>query len=95
MPSKEYHQKDPAKDLEEALVACQWSRAVSRTDTKGLWEKGRSRLYVDEIGVFLYRLLGDCWVRTAGLSHNRIKVLHLRERVIRFDDFEIDLITGN
>ena len=90
MPNNEVYQKDPARDLEEVLRDCFWNKVAP-----GLWEKSRSRLLVDHIGIFLYRLLAGWWVRTAGLSHNRIKVLHLRERVIRFDDFEIDLITGN
>lgn len=83
--AKENYSKDPAKELEGVLRSCYWRRAG-----KGLWEKEACRLYIDEIGCFLYRLLNNRWVRTHGRSHNLIT--HLPERRIRFDDFTLNLL---
>jgi hypothetical protein len=84
--NNENYQKSPDKGLEKVLQVCEWERMGP-----GLWEKGRSRLMVDNVGLFLYRLLAGAWVRSAGLSHDLIQVSHLRERVIYFQDFKINL----
>ena len=59
------------------LDSCRWVR-----EEEGLWENDKSRLLVDGTGVFLFRAdvvnpTGSWrrvrgWVRTAGLSHDRI-----------------------
>lgn len=90
MANNENYQKDPGPKLEAILQACQWEQVGP-----GLWEKGCSRLSVDNVGIFLYRrfLEGFLWVRTFGLSHNRIT--HLSKRIIHFDgDHLLDLTTG-
>ena len=88
MAGNEDHRKNPSRDLIEALVECGWQYVGP-----GLWEKGESRLFVDHIGVFLYRRVAGLWKQTHGLSYSRI--IHLPERVIRFDaDYSLDLLTG-
>jgi hypothetical protein len=72
---------------------------VNRFDLKagrwvepGLWEKGQSRLLVDEIGIFLYQFKNGTWVRTHGLSHD---LIFPRKREIIFTDgSKLDLLTG-
>lgn len=86
MSNNENYQRHPDKALEKVLRDCGWENAGP-----GLWEKKCCRLCIDDTGVFLYRLLAGWWVRTAGLSHDLITVSHLRERVIHFQDFEINL----
>jgi hypothetical protein len=85
----EDYSKNRSKKLEETLRACAWKRVGS-----GLWEKEGFRLYVDDIGIFLYRLSysdgWSCWRRTHGLSHNLIT--HLPECLIRFDGFTLNLL---
>lgn len=88
MPGVENYQKNPEKKLVRVLAACEWEQVGD-----GLWEKGESRLYVDNIGCFLYRILTGQWIRAAGCSHNRVR--HLKERRIKFDDFNINLLTGD
>jgi hypothetical protein len=82
--------RDRAADLEELLQACLWERMGP-----GLWEKGRSRLLVDEIGAFLYRLQPQRgWVRDAGLAHMHMR--HLRDRLMYFPNGrKLDLLTGD
>ena len=88
MANNESYEAEPGEYLEKILEGCAWCRVESRT-----WEMGRSRILVDEIGIFLYRDFGGrVWVRTAGLSHNRIR--HLKKRFIQFNEFTIDLLTG-
>ena len=88
MAGNEDHRKNPSRDLIEILVDCQW-----RHVGLGLWEKGRSRLLVDNIGVFLYRCQDGFWLRMHGLSHPRI--VDLPKRVIWFDvTCPLDLTTG-
>jgi hypothetical protein len=79
-----------AADLEGLLEACLWERVEP-----DLWEKGRSRLRVDEIGVFLYRLYAkQGWVRTAGQAHMGMR--GLPDRLIYFPDgFILNLLTGD
>ena len=81
--------RDLAADLEELLQACLWERVG-----KGVWEKGRSRLRVDELGCFLYRLHPQRgWVRETGLCHMHMR--HLPERLMYFpNDRRLDLLTG-
>jgi hypothetical protein len=82
------HRKNPSRDLEEILVECGWQYVGL-----GLWEKGRSRLLVDNIGAFLYHFQDGFWHRIHGISHSRINVLP--KRVIWFDvNCSLDLITG-
>lgn len=92
MPGVENYQRHPGKKLECVLAACGWKQVGD-----GLWEKGRSRLFIDIVGVFLYRwrplFRPPCWLRVAGLSHNLIR--HLPDRLIKFDDFTLNLLTGN
>lgn len=78
MPGVENYHKHPGQKLEDVLEACLWVKVG-----RGLWEKGQSRLYVDNVGIFLYRFLGGAWVRTHGLAHNRI---FPHARVIVFKD---------
>jgi hypothetical protein len=84
--NNENYQSNPDKALEKVLRECEWERVGP-----GLWQKGKTRFLVDDVGIFVYRLLSGLWVRTAGLSHDLITVGHLRERVLYFQDFEIDL----
>jgi hypothetical protein len=91
MANNENYETVPGEALEKVLESCRWCRV--RGGERRLWEMGRSRILVDEIGIFLYRDFGgQVWVRTAGLSHNRIR--HLRKRFLQFDGFTIDLLTG-
>lgn len=84
MANNENYQRDPAKELEQVLRTCGWKRIE-----RGLWEKKACRLYVDEIGIFLYRLYNSQWVRTRGRSHNLIT--HLTDLIIYFDDSTLHL----
>lgn len=90
MSNNESYERDQGLALEKVLETCHWMRV--RGGEPRLWEQGRSRIIVDHIGIFLYHNLGGNWVRIAGLSHNRIN--HLRERIMVFDDFTLDLYTG-
>jgi len=82
--NNENYSRDQAKKLEKVLQACGW-RQIER----GLWEKGHGRLYVDEIGIFLYQFHNGQWLRTHGRSHNLIT--HLNDLIIHFDDFTLYL----
>lgn len=88
--ANENYERDQGVALEKVLETCGWRRV--RNGEPRLWEMGRSRILVDHIGIFLYRNLGGNWARVAGLSHNRTN--HLRECVMAFDDFTLDLYTG-
>jgi hypothetical protein len=88
VPSENYG-LNPALRLEEVLKACLWKQIDA-----GLWQMDRSRLLVDHIGIFYYQLLGGLWVRVSGISYNYIKILHLRERNILFENFILDLLAG-
>jgi hypothetical protein len=75
-------------DLEKILQECQWEKIDEH-----LWEKGRSRLWVDWVGIFFYRFQDQQWFRVAGLAHNRLR--HLSDRLIIFcDDSRLNLLTG-
>jgi hypothetical protein len=89
--ANENYEQNQGRVLERVLETCHWMRV--RGKELRLWEMGRSRILVDHIGIFFYRNLGGSWVRTAGLAHNRI--CHLPDRFIKFDDFTIDLLTGD
>jgi hypothetical protein len=93
------NQKNPGRKLEKFLEVHQWERVTDRfyLETSrwqrfesGLWEKGRSRLLVDNIGVFLYRLKNGAWVRTQGLSHDLVS----QEEIVFQDGSTLDLLTG-
>ena len=88
--ANENYERDQGEMLEKVLENCGWRRI--RGGEPRLWGKGRSRILVDHIGIFLYRYLGVNWVRIAGLSHNRIN--RLRECVMVFNNFTLDLYTG-
>ena len=88
--ANENYERDQGLALEKVLQACDWQ--LVRNGEPRLWEMGRSRILVDHIGIFLYRNLGGNWVRTAGLSHNYIN--HLRAHILVFNDFTLDLYTG-
>lgn len=90
MGGLENYDRNPGRRLEGILQACLWEQIAP-----GIWEKSRSRLYVDSVGIFLYRKTGEVWVRIYGLSHSRITASMLRERVIFFPDFKLDLHTGD
>ena len=82
--SNESYDKSPAETLVKRLKAAGWE---SRRG--GLWEKGRHRIYVDGIGIFLYRLLSGAWVRTHGLTYNHI----LTKDSIRFlDGYKLNIL---
>jgi hypothetical protein len=70
VPGVENYQRHPGKNLERVLATCDWKEV-----SPGLWWKGNSRLYVDAVGVFLYRQTNGAWAKTRGLSHNRIFLL--------------------
>jgi hypothetical protein len=75
VPGVENYQRHPGKKLERVLATYDWEQVGP-----GLWWKGNSRLYVDAVGVFLYRIQighGVRWVRTHGLAHNRIFNPHI------------------
>ena len=84
------HEQDLAADLEELLKSCLWERVGP-----DFWEKGSSRLRVDGIGVFLYRLYPQRgWVRTAGQVHMGMR--GLPDRLLYFPDgFVLNLLTGD
>jgi hypothetical protein len=86
VPNNENYQRSPDKAIEGVLRDCGWECVFP-----GLWQKDKTRLFVDDVGIFLYRLLSGYWCRTAGLSHDLIQISHLRERVLYFQGFEINL----
>lgn len=92
MPGVEDYHKYPGRKLETALDLWGWKRIDD-----GLWEKGQSRLYVDHVGVFLYRVKwvtpkSGWWRKTHGLAHNRI---FPNDRLITFRDLStLNLLTG-
>ena len=91
MPGIENYQRHPGKKLERVLAACGWEQVGD-----GLWWKESSRLYVDMVGVFLYRIqigFGVTWRRTHGLSHNLIP--HKARRITFKDLSVLDLVTGD
>lgn len=82
MPKRnENYVKDPVRKLNQILRACHWKRIRPR-----LWEKGTCRIFVDAVGIFLYRLQAVRWVRTQGLSFSDFQPKYLAERYIRFID---------
>ena len=90
--NNEVYVKDPVEALEDILEACLWERVAPH-----LWEKGRSRIFVDEIGIFLFRGYRNYkparWVRTHGLAHLYIR--HLPQLFILFpDEYKLNLLTG-
>ena len=88
MANNEIYKSNPAADLEDILESCLWSRV-----SHGLWEKGRSRLLVDETGCFYFRWYPPHWVRLYGRPHNLLR--HLPDRIIKFDDtYTLDLLSG-
>jgi hypothetical protein len=83
---RDLNKSNPARELAKILEGCFWDRLPG-----GLWQKGETTLYMDEVGVFLYYQM----VRTHGLSHNRIRPRDLRNRMIQFRDGKrLDLLTG-
>ena len=92
MPGDENCQRHPGNKLERVLATYGWEQVGD-----DLWQKGQSRLYVDGVGVFLYRVTwvtpkSGVWRRTHGLSHNLIPQ---RARRIVFKDMStLDLLTG-
>lgn len=91
MANNETYKADPAADLAEVLEACLWERV-----RPGLWEKGRSRLLVDHVGLFHFRLYDNQWVRIAGLSHNNFLPKHRAENYIKFPgSHKLNLLTGD
>lgn len=90
MSNNESYELHPGDALEKAIEACHWRRV--RGGEPRLWELCQSRILVDHIGIFIYRKIGGSWVRIAGLSHNHIR--HLPDRLIKFNDFTMDLMTG-
>ena len=89
MPGVENYHKHPDKDLEVVLRACAWEKVGA-----GLWQKGASRLFVDVVGVFFYRLINHRWQRTHGLTHNRI-TLGPHNAIVFRDGGRLDLRTGD
>ena len=90
VPGDENYQRHPDKKLERMLAAYGWEQVGD-----DLWWKGSSRLYVDAVGVFLYRIeigFGVIWRRTHGLSHNLIP--HRARRITFKDMSTLDLLTG-
>jgi len=84
LSNNESYDKSPAERLGKRLWAADW-----RQIQKGLWQRGRHRLYVDGIGIFLYRLLHGQWVRTHGLTYNHI----LTKDSIRFlDGYKLNIL---
>jgi len=86
MSNNESYVRSPVKAITNLLRELDW-RPIER----GLWEKGKNRLFVDEIGIFLFRYKEGRWVRTNGLSHNYIKGAHLSKGRIVFRDFILNL----
>jgi hypothetical protein len=80
--------KDPGGKLEKVLERLDWERVEP-----GLWEKDRSRLLVDNIGIFLYRLKSGAWVRTYGLAHDLISPR--THEIVFLDGSRLDLETGD
>jgi len=87
VPGVENYQRDPGNKIETFLAARRWLKVGDY-----LWERGPSRLYVDNVGVFLYRYRDGRWIRTHGLSHN---LIHPWTYMITFKDLStLDLLTG-
>jgi hypothetical protein len=87
VPGVENYQRHPGNKLEAFLAARRWLNVGD-----GLWERGQSRLYVDAVGVFLFRQVNGAWTRTHGLAHNLI-FPHKPEIIFR-DLSTLDLLTG-
>jgi hypothetical protein len=81
MANNESYVKSPVKAITDLLREVGW-----RPVQKGLWEKGKNRLFVDEIGIFQFRLAEGRWLRVRGLSHNNILQRHLKNQCIHFTD---------
>ena len=71
MGNSESYKEDPDKYLVGVLEACRWEPSPN-----GYWVKGRSCLYVDEVGVFLYRYLEEIGVYVDGMG----TVLHQQHK---------------
>ena len=93
--------KDPAGKLERVLERLEWERVADRFDLEtshwhraepGLWEKWPSRLLVDNVGIFFYRLKDSRWVRTHGLAHDLISPR--THEIVFIDGSRLDLETG-
>ena len=92
MPGDENYQRHPGEKLSRGLHVYGWELVGDN-----LWEKWGSRLYVDSVGVFLYRVTwvtpkSGVWRRTHGLSHNLIP--HKARRITFKDLSVLDLTTG-
>jgi hypothetical protein len=92
MPNNENYERDPKAKLTALLNEYGWQRIGG-----GVWQKGVTRLLVDEVGVFLFQWLESRWLRTHGLAHaSMIRIARTRE--LSFSDgsklnFESGLFT--
>jgi hypothetical protein len=91
MPKKnENYMKNPSGKLIQVLSACHWEPVGFR-----MWEKGTCRLFVDELGIFLYQLQNSKWVRTHGLTFTDFQPRYFIDYCICFkDQFRLNLAEG-
>ena len=88
MPNNENYAKNPQKKLIALLNECGWLQVG------GFWEKGSSRLLVDEIGIFLFRWRAKRWARTHGLAHTSMRNLDTTKKMVFSDKSSLSLESG-
>jgi hypothetical protein len=86
MPNNEDYRKNPESEFTEILHACGWKYIGA-----GYWEKGKHRLYMDSLGVFLYQLQADNqWLRINGLCFATMAIMP--GQYIEFDGYRLNLL---
>lgn len=86
MTNNETYCRAPEKRLDRVLDAAGWESVGP-----GLWQKDQKRIAVDAVGIFLFKLDGDHWTRTHGLTHNLISKRHLDGRYLLFPGQKFNL----
>ena len=88
MPNNENYAKNPQKKLTALLNECGWLQE------RGFWEKGSSRLLVDEVGIFLFRCRAGSWKRIHGLAHASMRNVATTRQIAFFNKSSLSLESG-